>query len=170
MIADVIDFVSIARFIFYRRIGKHVLYTGDDVVDVGKVAVHVAVVINLNGFPIADLIGKLEISHVRTAVRTINGKEAQARRRNPIEMAVGISHKLVRFLRRCIEADRVIDVIRRRKRRLFLIAIDRRTGGEQQVSNLMVPASFEDIEEADDIRIDIRPRMVDTVADAGLSG
>ena len=33
----------------------------------------------------------------------------------------------------------------------------------------MVPASFEDIEEADNIRIDICPRMVDAVADAGLS-
>lgn len=63
----------------------------------------------------------------------------------------------------------MIDIVRRRKRRLLLIAVDRRTGGKQQVSNLMVPASFEDIEESDDIRIDIRPRMVDAVADAGLS-
>ena len=71
------------------------LYAGDDVVNVGKVAVHVAVIINLNSFSIADLIGKLEISHVRTAVRTIDGKEAQARRRNPIEMTVRIGHELV---------------------------------------------------------------------------
>mgnify|MGYP007100772658 FL=1 len=33
----------------------------------------------------------------------------------------------------------------------------------------MVPAGFKDIEEADDIRIDVRPRMVDTVTDTGLS-
>ena len=37
------------------------------------------------------------------------------------------------------------------------------------MSYLMVPASFEDLEEADDIRNDIRPRMVEAVADTGQS-
>ena len=35
--------------------------------------------------------------------------------------------------------------------------------------NTVVAAGFEDIEEADNIRIDVCPRMVDAVADAGLS-
>ena len=37
------------------------------------------------------------------------------------------------------------------------------------MADFMVPAGFKDIEEADDIRIDVRPRMVDTVTDTGLS-
>ena len=89
------------------------LNAGYDIIDVGKVAVHIAVVINLNGLPISDLIGKLKVGHIRAAIRPIDGEEAQARRRNPIEMAVGIGHEFVRFLRRRIEADGMVDVVRR---------------------------------------------------------
>ena len=67
VVADVVDFVLVAQFIFFWRVAKHADNAGDDVVDVGKVAVHVAMVVNLDGFAKADLVGEFKICHVRPA-------------------------------------------------------------------------------------------------------
>ena len=81
-------------------------------------------IINLDSFPFANLIGKFEIRHVGAAERSIDGKETQPRRRDAIEMAIRVSHEFVGLLGRCIETDGMVHIIRRRKRRLLLIAID----------------------------------------------
>ena len=95
MITDIIDLVPVSRRIRHRRIHQHVLDTRHDIIHIGEVPVHVPVVINLDGFPPADLIRELEIGHIRTTIRPIHRKEAQPRRRNPIEMTVRIGHELV---------------------------------------------------------------------------
>ena len=145
------------------------LDTSNDIVDVGKIPIHVAVVVNLDGFPLADFIGKFKIGHIGPAKRTIDRKETQSCCRNPIKMTIGIGHKFVGFFRCRIQTDRMIHIICRRKRRLLLIAINRRTGSKEQMVHLMMAASFEDIEKANDIRINIGTRMVDAVTHSGLS-
>ena len=49
-----------------------------NIVDVGKVAHTVAIVENLNGLTLHQLVGKAEIGHVWTACRTIDGEEAKS--------------------------------------------------------------------------------------------
>lgn len=168
VVADVVDLVAVAKLIRLRRIAEHVLDARDDVVNIGEVTVHIAVVVDLDGLASADLVGELEVRHIRTAERSVDREEAQPRRRNPVEMAVGVRHELIRLLRRRIETDRMVDIVRRRERRLLLVAVDRRARSKEQMLHLMMAARLEDVEEADDIRIDIRARMVDAVPHASL--
>ena len=168
VVADVVDLVAVAELIRLGRIAEHVLDARDDVIDIGEVAVHIAVVVDLDGLAPADLVGELEIRHIRTAERPVNREEAQPRRRNAVEMAVGVRHEFIRLLRRRIEADRMVDIVRRRERRLLLVAVDRRARSKEQMLHLMMAARLEDVEEADDVRVDIRTRMVDAVPHASL--
>ena len=98
----------------------------DDVVDVSEIPAHVAVVEQLDRRSLEDRLREDEHRHVRPAPGTVHGKEAQAGRGNSVEMAVGVRHQLVGFLRRSIEADRMIDVVLHRERQLGVGAIDRR--------------------------------------------
>ena len=97
---------------------------GDNIIDIGEVPIHIAMIINLDCLSSANLIGKFEISHVGAAERSIDGKETQPCRWDAIEMAIRVSHEFVGLLRRCIETDGMVDIIRRRKRRLLLITIN----------------------------------------------
>ena len=51
-----------------------------------------------------------------------------------------------------------------REGRLLLVAVDAAAGSVNQVPDWVMPAGFEDVEKADDIAIDVCPRMVDGVA------
>lgn len=168
VVADVVDLVAVAKLIHLRRIAKHMLNARDDVVDIGEVAVHIAVVVDLDGLAPADLVGELEIRHIRTAERPVDREEAQPRRWNAVEMAVSVRHELIRLLRRRIEADRMVDIVRRRERRLLLVAVDRRARSKEQMLHLMMAARLENVEKADDVRVDIRARMVDAVPHTSL--
>ena len=96
-----------------------------DIVDIGEVAPHLAVVENLDRLAGEDRLGENEHRHVRTSPGTIHRKEAQACRGKPIEMAVGMRHQLVGLFRCSIEADRVIDIVVDRKRQFRVGAINR---------------------------------------------
>lgn len=168
VVADVVDLVAVTEIIRLGWIAEHVLDARDDVVDIGEVAVHIAVIVDLDGLTLADLVGELEVRHIRATERPVNREEAQPRRWNAVEMAVGVRHELIRLLRRRIEADWMVDIVRRRERRLLLVAVDRRARSKKQMFHLMMAACLEDVEEADDVRVDIRARVVDAVPHASL--
>lgn len=85
-------------------------------------------------------------------------------------MAVGVGHELVGFLRRRIEADGMIHVIRRREGRFLLIAVHGRAGRVEKVLHRVMAACFENIEKSHDVRLDVRTGIVDAVAHARLRG
>lgn len=170
VVADVVHLVPVSHVVRLRGIAEHILHAADDVVDVGEVAVHIAVVVNLDGFAPDNFIGEFEIRHVRAAEGAVYSEEAQARGGDAVEMAVGIGHELVRFLRRRVEADGVIHVVRGSEGRLPLHAVHGGAGREEQVLHGMMAARFEDIEKAHDVRLDVRTGMVDAVAHARLRG
>mgnify|MGYP001234862315 CR=1 FL=1 len=93
-----------------------------NIIDIREIAVHVSVIVNLDRFSLADLVGEFEISHIRASERTVDREEAQARRRDAIEMTVRIRHELIRLLRRCVETDGMVDIVCRREGRLLLVA------------------------------------------------
>ena len=74
--------------------------------------------------PFQDRLGKEEQRHIRSTPGAVDGKEAQARGREPVEMTVGVRHQLIGFLGRGIKVDRVIDVVMLRARQPGVSAVD----------------------------------------------
>ena len=100
VVADVIDFVgregeSVFAVLLFWGVLHHADDAFDDVVDVGKVALALAVVENLDGLAGFELVGEAEVGHVGAAGGAVNGKESQARARDVVELAVGVRHELV---------------------------------------------------------------------------
>ena len=61
----------------------HTLY---DVINIGEVTTAVAVVEDLDGLTLQQLIGKSEVRHIRTTSRTIYRKETKSRCRDIIQL------------------------------------------------------------------------------------
>ena len=100
----------------------HSLY---DVVDIGEIALAVAIVENLDGLAFHQLIGETEVSHVGTTGGAIDGEEAEAGRGDVVELRVGMGHQLVALLRGGVEAYGVVHLVVCRIRHLLVAAIDR---------------------------------------------
>lgn len=168
IVADVVDLIAVAQLIGLGRITEHMLNARYNIIDIREIAVHVSVIVNLDRFSLADLVGEFEISHIRASERTVDREEAQARRRDAIEMTVRIRHELIRLLRRCVETDGMVDIVCRREGRLLLVAVNRRARCKEKMLYLVMAAGFKNIEEADDVGIDIRARMVNAVPHTSL--
>ena len=113
-VPDVIDFAGGSVFGVVRGL----LHDGDDalhdIIDVGEVAIHVAMVVNLDGFAFDQLVGEFEIGHVRPAHRAIDREEPEPGRGNLVELAIGMSEQLVGLLGCRIQRNRVVYLVVRR--------------------------------------------------------
>lgn len=96
-----------------------------DVIDIGEVALAVAIVEYLDGVAFHQLVGEAKVCHIWTASRTINCKETQASRRDVVEFTICMSHKLVTLLCGGVEAHGVVHLVVCRIRHLLVAAIDR---------------------------------------------
>ena len=96
-----------------------------DVVDIGEVALAVAVVKDLDCLAFHQLVGKAEISHVGTACGAIDGKEAEACRGDVVEFTICMRHQFVALLRGGVEAYGVVHLVVCRIGHLLVAAIDR---------------------------------------------
>lgn len=101
----------------------HSLY---DVVDIGEIALAVAIVENLDSVAFHQLVGEAEVSHVGTAGGAIDGKEAEAGRGDVVEFRVGMGHQLVALLGGGVEAYGVVHLVVCRIGHLLVAAIDGR--------------------------------------------
>ena len=95
-----------------------------DVVDIGEIALAVAIVEYLDGLAFHQLVGETKVSHVGTTCRAIDGEEAEAGRGDVVELAIGMGHQLVALLRGGVEAYRVVHLVVCRIRHLLVAAID----------------------------------------------
>ena len=96
-----------------------------NVVDIGEVALAVAIVENLDGLAFNKFVGKTEVCHVGTTGWAIDGKEAQAGRGDVVELAISMGHQLVALLRGGVEAHGVVHLVVCRIGHLLVAAIDR---------------------------------------------
>lgn len=64
----------------------------DNIVDVGEVAFHVAVVVDLDGLTCGDRFDKFEVGHVGSSPGTVDGEKAQSGHGQAVEMAVSVGH------------------------------------------------------------------------------
>ena len=111
--ADVVYFVRNAvRALFRdRHVVERMHAAFRDVVDVGEVADHVAVVEHLDGLALRDGAGKEHGAHVGPPPRAINREVAQSRHRDAVKLRVGMRHQFVALLARCIQTNRVVDLV-----------------------------------------------------------
>ena len=177
--ADVVDSVGRQREVIFSglflRCSLHDTDdTLDDVVDVGEVALAVAVVEDLDGLSRLQFLRGGEVEHVRTACGAIYGKKAQPCRWNIVEFAVAVRQKLVGLFSGRVEGDRVIYLVFNCEGHFFVAAVYGRTGGVDQMLDacgsivIGVAAGFEDVVETDQVALDVDVRVIDGVADAGL--
>ena len=176
--ADVVDSVGRQReTVFAGLLLRCSLHDADDafdnVVDIGEVALAVAVVENLDGLACLQFLCGGEVEHVRAACRAVNGKEAEPGGRNIVELAVAVCQELVGFFSGRVEGDRVVDFVFHCEGHFFVAAVDRGAGGVDKVLDACavivgVAAGFEDVVETDQVALYVDVRVIDGVADAGL--
>ncbi len=134
-------------------------HTLDDVVDIGKVTAHLAVIEDINRLAGKNSFGKQEQGHVRTAPGTVNGEKTQPGTRQVVQMGIGMRHQLIGFFAGRVKRHRMVDVVMDGKRHACIGPINRRRGGIHQVTHLMVSTAFEDIHETNQVGIDISMRI-----------
>ena len=96
-----------------------------NVVDIGEVALAVAIIENLDGFAFHQFVGEAEVSHVGTTSRAIDGKEAEAGRGDVVELTISMGHQFVALLRGGVEAYGVVHLVVCRIRHFLVATIDR---------------------------------------------
>lgn len=174
-VADVVDAVRGERqpVLAHLHLGRGVHDAPDaldDVVDVGEVAAAVAHVEDLDGVAAAQLLGEAEVGHVGPAHGTVHGEEAQAGRRDGVELGVGGGHELVGLLGGGVERHRRVHAVFLGERHLLVAAVDRAGAGVDEVLDRVVAAGLEDVEEADEVALEVCAGILDGVADTGLGG
>ena len=130
VVADVVYFVwgdgqSVLAVLLFWGVLHDTDHSFHDVIDIGEVALAVAIVENLDGLAFHQLVGEAEVSHVGTAGRAINCKETQACRWDVVELAIGMGHQLVALLGGGVEAYGVVHLVVCRIGHLLVAAIDR---------------------------------------------
>src|SRR6266508_2797686 len=154
-------------FTYVDDIAEHPLR---DVVHVGEVALHPAVVEHLDRLALEDRLREQHGRHVGPSPWPVDGEEPESGRRDVEQVRVGVRHQLVRLLGRGVEADRAVHVVGDGERNLGVSAVDGARGRVDEVPDRMMPAAFEDAEERGDVRVDVRVRVLERVADARLRG
>ena len=141
-----------------------------DVIDIGEIATAVAVVVDLDGLAFQQLVRESEIGHVRTACGAVNGEEAEACSRNVVQFGIAVGEEFVAILRCRIQAHRIIHPVIRAERDFLVATVDAAGAGINQVLHRMMPAGLQDVVEPDHIALDVGIRILDAIADTGLSG
>ena len=140
------------------------------VADIGEVAPHVAVIVDVDRAAFQDRPGELEIGHVGPAPGPVDGEEAEQRDGEAVDMRPGMGHRLVRLLGRGIERHLGVDLVGLGIGHLGVGAVDRRGRGHQEVPDARRPRHLHHVEGADQVGVDIDPGVVDGVAHPGLGG
>lgn len=148
----------------------------NDVVYVGEVAPAVAVIEYPYPAAFNQIVGKAEVGHVGTACRTVHGEEAQARARDVVQLAVGVCHELVAFLRGGVKAYGAVRLVVRAVRHLPVAAVHAARAGVYQVlhaaaaSVVAVAAGLKYVVEAYEVACHVCAGVAYAVSHAGLGG
>ena len=118
------DGETVVALLAFRGTLHHADDALDNVVDIGQVASAVAVVVDLDGLALQELIGKAEVGHVGTTCGAIDREEAQARGGDVIELRIAVGEKLVALLGGCIKGYGIIHTVVGAKGDFLVAAID----------------------------------------------
>ena len=139
-----------------------------DVIDVGEIALAVAVIEDFYRIPLYQFVGKAEIGHVGPAGRTVDSEEAKTRAGDIVEFAVSMRHQLVALLRGGIEAHGVVHLVVCGIGHFLIAAVDATAAGIHEVLYLVVAAGLEEIVETDEVALYIGIGVGDAITHACL--
>ena len=74
-------------------------------------------------------------------------------------MRIGMRHQLVGLLGRAVEAQRMINIVRSTKRNTGVGTVDRGGRGVNEMAALRMPATFEHVEEAREVGVNVGMRI-----------
>ena len=185
--ADVVDSIRrdgkpVLAVLLFRGFAHDADDAFHDVIDIGEIASAVAVVVDLDGLALEQLVREAEIGHVRTPCRTVDGEEAETRGRDVVKFGIAVGEEFVAFLGGRIQAHRIIHPVVRAERDFLVAAVHTAGAGIDQVLDpavpgisgrsgdavIRVPARLQDVVEPDHIALDVRIRVLDAVPDARL--
>src|SRR5262249_11969617 len=115
MVSDVVELVR--QHAGGNRV-EHADHAFYNIVDIREVALHVPVVVNVDGPVFKNGPGERKQRHVRTPPGTIHGEEAKSGGWQAVKVAVSVGHQLVRALGGRVETDRVVYGVLYRERLL----------------------------------------------------
>ena len=142
--------------------------TLNNIVHIGEIPLAVAVIEDLDGLSLPQLVCKTKISHIRPAGGTINGEEPQSRGGNIIELAVGMGQQFIGLLGGRIQGNRIIHLLIGGIGHFFVGTIDTGGAGVHQMLHRTMPACLQNVVKADDIGLDISIRIGDGIANTRL--
>ena len=171
--ADVVDGIrgdgqTVLAGPLFRGLAHHPDDAFHDVIDIGEIASAVAVVVDLDGLALEQLVRETEIGHVRTPGGAVDGEEAEARGRDVVQLGIAVGEEFVALLGGRVQAHRIIHSVVRAERDFLVTTVDTAGAGVDQVLHRMMPACFQDVVEPDHVALDIGIRVLDTVADTRL--
>ena len=135
---------------------------------VGEVAVHLAVVVDVDRRAFENALGELEQRHVRAAPRAVDREEAEHGRRQVPQVRVTVPHRLVRLLGRGVERELRVALLALIERHLLVRAVDRARAGHEQMLDSELACTLHHVERADDIGVDIGARVFERIAYSSL--
>ena len=168
--ADVVHAVAQAVLIGLRFAVDAADGAFDDVVDIGEVPDHVAVVEYLDGLAPADGRCEKHRAHVRPPPGAVNGEEPQACHADSVQFAVAVGHQFVGLLGGGVEADRIVHLVVFAVGHLGVESVNRTGGSVDQVTDLVVPAGLQDVQEAHQVTLEVGVRIGNAVSHARLRG
>ena len=134
----------------------------------GEVAVHVAVVVDIDRPPVEDRVDELVVGEVRSSPGPVDREEPEHRGREVPEVGVGVCHRLVGLLGRGVDRELGVGLVGLGKRHLVIRAVDRAGRGHQQVPDLVALGGLHDVEGPDHVDLDVGPGVLERVPDTGL--
>lgn len=173
VVADVVDFVrGNGQAVFASALlgcmahhAHHALY---NIINVGEVALAVAIIEDFYHIPLYQFVGKAEIGHVRTAGRAVDGEETKAGAGDIVQFAVCMRHQFIALLRGGIEADGIVYLVVCGIGYLLVAPVDAAAAGIHEVLHLVVAAGLEDIIETDKVALHIGIGVGDAITNACL--
>ncbi len=98
----------------------HTLY---DIVDIRKIALHLAMVKNRDRFPFQYGFGEKKQSHVWTTPRSVYSKKTKPGAGKSVQIAIRMGHQFIRLFCGSIQTDRMINIVMDRKGHVGIEAI-----------------------------------------------
>ncbi len=141
-----------------------------DVVHEGVVTAGGAVAVHRDRLVREELAGKLVDRQVRPLTRAVHGEEAQAVRRDVVEVVKRVGQQLAGPLRRRVGRDRVLHPVVFREGYFVVVAVDRRGGTVDECVDVVLLRDLQHRLGAAHVRLLVGHRRLDGRAHAGLCG
>ena len=145
-----------------------------NIIHIGEVPQAVAVVEDLDGLALDQLVGEAEVGHVGPTGRAIDSEEPQAGGRDIVELGIGMGKQLIALFGGGVEGHGVIHLVLGGVGDLLVGAVD---GGRRCVDQMLhtrfaavvrVAAGLQNVIEANDVGLDVGIRVGDGITNASL--